>query len=55
MYHLVVRSAFDGHRKGDLITEPLIVAAILADPHKAGSVVKVAAPDNAPVVTEPQA
>lgn len=51
MYNLVVRNPFGGYEKGEMITDPGIVSAILNDSHKSERVVKVAIPPQ--VVTSP--
>jgi hypothetical protein len=46
-YHLAVRSAFRTYKRGDMITDPATVQAVLGS-EDAVHVVKVAAPDPAP-------
>lgn len=43
MFHLVVTNAFDGHQRGDVISDAEIVTEIMAGEHK-GDVVRVEAP-----------
>lgn len=49
MYHLVVKNPFAGRAKGEVITDPETIAAIIASEHE-GHVIKINAP--AAVATE---
>ena len=46
-YHLVVTRPFGGRERGDVISDPAEMAAVLADENE-HSVVKVTVPDAAP-------